>query len=253
MGSPDCGAGRELYSGTRSSEKRSVQRAQRRRDRDSRRRLLDRRVSSGPRGPWPAAARQMRPPLFLEEPWKQIPGGGEHPVTAASITNSMLLKLYGASSAEIQSRVTMATRTTRRTCGPACTTPCGPRQATPRATWTSGLARIKWNVKTSGFHQVRPIVKLADGTWLVGSHRRCAARLAHDGVLDRERPLAKLDPERLVTTGNTSTSRPGGRRCVGFVDLLPSSGHGSGGWSTWRRSRSTATRCRASRRLFNPA
>jgi hypothetical protein len=34
---------------------------------------------------------------------------------------------------------------------------------------------------------------------------------------------------------------------------LPSSGHGSGGWSTWRRSRSTATRCRASRRLFNPA
>ena len=51
----------------------------------------------------PPAARPMRPPLFLEEPWKQIPGGGEHPVTAASVTNpNVELKLYGASSKEIQ-------------------------------------------------------------------------------------------------------------------------------------------------------
>ena len=34
----------------------------------------------------------------------------------------------------------------------------------------SGLARIRWVTKMSGFHQVRPIVKLADGTWLV-DHR----------------------------------------------------------------------------------
>ena len=34
----------------------------------------------------------------------------------------------------------------------------------------TGLARIRWVTKTSGFHLVRPIVKLADGTWLVGDH-----------------------------------------------------------------------------------
>ena len=33
----------------------------------------------------------------------------------------------------------------------------------------SGKARMKWLLKTSGFHEVRPVVKLADGTWLVGT------------------------------------------------------------------------------------
>ncbi|HUO67781.1 MAG TPA: hypothetical protein VMV37_09605, partial [Gammaproteobacteria bacterium] len=29
--------------------------------------------------------RVARPPLFIQEDWKQIPGGGEHPVTPASV------------------------------------------------------------------------------------------------------------------------------------------------------------------------
>ena len=50
-----------------------------------------------------------------------------------------------------------------------CTTPCAVafRHKTKFADLT-GLARIRWNTKVSGFHQIRPIVKLADGTWLVG-------------------------------------------------------------------------------------
>jgi hypothetical protein len=38
----------------------------------------------------------------------------------------------------------------------------------------TGKARIRWYTKTSGFHEIRPIVKLADGTWLVGRPRGCA-------------------------------------------------------------------------------
>ena len=34
----------------------------------------------------------------------------------------------------------------------------------------SGFATIRWRTKISGFHQLHPIVKLADGTWLVGDH-----------------------------------------------------------------------------------
>src|SRR5262245_66365766 len=57
--------------------------------------------------PVPAAGsappRATRPPLFLRENWKQIPGGGEHPVTPASVTASNVeMKLYGAASKEIQ-------------------------------------------------------------------------------------------------------------------------------------------------------
>ena len=42
----------------------------------------------------------------------------------------------------------------------------------------------------------------------------------------------RLDPERAVTTGNW-IERPDLSRVdeVGFVDLIPGSGHGPGGWS----------------------
>ena len=42
----------------------------------------------------------------------------------------------------------------------------------------------------------------------------------------------RLDPERLVTTGNW-VEHPDLSRVdeIGFVDLMPSSGHGPGGWS----------------------
>ena len=184
----------------------------------------------------PPAARPMRPPLFLEEPWKQIPGGGEHPVTAASITNSnVALKLYGASSAEIQLTGNDGDENnpTHVWTG-MCTTPCGlALRDAARYVDLTGLARIKWNVKTSGFHQVRPIVKLADGTWLVGDHTDAAPLdwLTTEFSIASVRWL-KLDPERLVTTGNI-VDKPDLSKVdeIGFVDLLPSSGHGPGGWS----------------------
>jgi hypothetical protein len=34
----------------------------------------------------------------------------------------------------------------------------------------SGLGKIRWLIHTSGYHEVRPLIKLADGTWLVGDH-----------------------------------------------------------------------------------
>ena len=183
-----------------------------------------------------ASARVTRPPLFLEEKWKQIPGGGEHPVTPASITNpNVELKLYGASSAEIQlTGVDGDEKNPTHVWTGLCTTPCAValRDKT-RLVDLTGPARIKWNTKTSGFHEIRPIVKLADGTWLAGDHTDAspldwrASEFSLAGVR-----WIKLDPERLVTTG-AFVEKPDLSRVdeVGFVDLMPASGHGQGGWS----------------------
>src|SRR5260370_20532941 len=103
----------------------------------------------------------------------------------------------------------------------------------------AGLGRIRWSVKTSGFHEVRPVAKLADGTLLVGDHTD--ASVAMFSV--REFALAdvrwiKLDPTRVGTVG---TSGPANQIWVnnpdlskgdevGFVDLMPGSGHGVGAY-----------------------
>jgi hypothetical protein len=186
--------------------------------------------------PGAAQPRLTRPPLFVKEDWKQIPGGGEHPVTLASVTGAGVeLKLYGASSAEIQlAGVDGDENNPTHVWTGLCTTPCG-LALRDRARYVdlTGLARIRWNVKTSGFHAVRPIVKLADGTWLVGDHTDASPLdwLVGEFSIAGLRWL-KLDPERLVTTGNF-VDKPDLSKVdeVGFVDLIPASGHGPGGWS----------------------
>jgi len=183
-----------------------------------------------------APPRATRPPLFLRENWKQIPGGGEHPVTSASVTAANVeMKLYGAASKEIQLTGNDGDENnpTHVWTG-MCTSPCGlTLRDKARYVDLSGLARVKWNTKTSGFHEIRPMVKLADGTWLVGDHADASPLdwLVSEFSVSAVRWL-KLDPERLVTTGNF-VEKPDLTRIdeIGFVDLTPSSGHGPGGWS----------------------
>jgi hypothetical protein len=78
-----------------------------------------------------------------------------------------------------------------------------------------------------------PVVKLADGTWLVGDK----ADGSPTDWLVTEISLAdlrwlQLDIANGVTKG-TFVDRPDLTKVdeVGFIDLMPSSGHGPGGWS----------------------
>ena len=104
----------------------------------------------------------------------------------------------------------------------------------------TGAAKIRWAVKTSGFHAARPAVKLADGSMFVGETAATAVPM----LMQSEVPLGdirwiKLDPKRVVTMGlqpaafneiwvpNVDLSRVDE---VGFVDLMPGSGHGTGGY-----------------------
>jgi hypothetical protein len=96
----------------------------------------------------------------------------------------------------------------------------------------TGLGKVRWVTRTSGFHVVRPMVKLADGTWLVGdSVSGTWADFNESEVSYPEVRWMQLDIERVVTKGrwaeNVDLSKVDE---VGFADLMPGSGHGAGGW-----------------------
>ena len=188
------------------------------------------------RGRGSAVARVTRPPLLFREEWKQSAAGGEHPVIPLeSLSNPNLeLKLYGSSAKDIQ-----LTGSAQDENNPIhlwtglCTTPCGAALRDKNNYGDlSGLARIRWVTKVSGFHQVRPMVKLADGTGLVGdrSDGSTADWLQSDISLADVRWM-RLDINGVVTKGiiveKADLSRVDE---IGFVDLMPGSGHGPGGW-----------------------
>jgi hypothetical protein len=176
-----------------------------------------------------------RPGLFFREEWRQTPQGGEHPIVADSIGNPNLdLKLY------VPAGQILLTGSAGNENNPIhlwmglCASPCAVafRDKAHFADLT-GLARIRWNTKVSGFHQVRPIVKLADGTWWVGDHADGTTRdwlLSEISYADLR--WLKLDIARVVTLG-TLVDRLDLSKVdeIGFADLMPGSGHGPGGWA----------------------
>lgn len=183
-----------------------------------------------------AGARVTRPPLFFKEEWKQTEKGGEHPlVIESSLSNPNLeLKVYGPTAKEL-----LMTGAANDDLNPThlwtgmCTSPCAValRHKTQTADLT-GLARMRWNTKVSGFHQIRPIVKLADGTWLVGDHADGTVR---DWLFTEfsfgDVKWMKLDIARGVTTGSVLDKADLSKVDeIGFIDLMPGSGHGQGGW-----------------------
>ena len=101
----------------------------------------------------------------------------------------------------------------------------------------TGLARIRWVTRVSGFHVVRPVVKLADGTWLVGDYGEGASSSNSTLFLQSEFAVANvrwlpLDIARVVTRGQAYVEKPDLSKVdeIGFADLLPGSGHGWGGF-----------------------
>jgi hypothetical protein len=97
----------------------------------------------------------------------------------------------------------------------------------------SGKSHIKWYSKTSGFHSIRPVVKLADGTLLVGD---LADAYTYDyrtvEFYPAEVHWMALDPATLTTKGQLLSKVDLSRVDeIGFVDLTPGSGHGAGGFS----------------------
>jgi len=184
---------------------------------------------------------QTRPPLFLSEGWKALTtppdDHGAWPASQAAVASPNLeLTLHGTSAKEV---VVVAVRGNAElyplNLWTGTTTSPSAASLRDRANFvdlTDPLAKIRWTVRTSGFHQVRPIVKLADGTWLVGDQATGPALdFNQSDVSIADLRWIKLDIARVVAVGNW-IEHPDLSKVdeVGFADLMPGSGHGPGGY-----------------------
>ena len=183
----------------------------------------------------------MRPPLFFSESWKGLStppdDHGAWPASQDGVANPNLeLTLYGTTSKEIQlvagrgsSNVVPTNLWTGTTTSPSAV---ALRDRNNYVDLSAPLAKIRWVVRTSGFHQAWPIVKLAAGTWLVGDRPSgLQADFNENEITPIDLRWLKLDITRVVTVG-TWIDHPDLKKvdAVGFADLMPGSGHGSGGY-----------------------
>lgn len=90
-----------------------------------------------------------------------------------------------------------------------------------------GRANIRFTTIVSGFHRVRPIIKLADGTLLIGDQAEGSTADYHQYEISfSDCRWLKLDPVRGVTLGGTWVETPDLSKVdeVGYFDILPGSG-----------------------------
>jgi len=188
-----------------------------------------------------SAAGPTRPPLFLSESWQPLStppdDHGAWPASQEGVASPNLeLTLHGTSGAEIQlvavranSDVYPMNLWTGTTTSPSAATL---RDRNNFVDLSDPLAKIRWTVRTSGFHQIRPIVKLADSTWLIGD-RTTGPSVDFDitDISIADLRWLQLDIERVVAVGEW-VEHPDLSRvdAIGFADLMPGSGHGPGGY-----------------------
>jgi hypothetical protein len=183
------------------------------------------------------------PPLFFKETW-QI-AGPAHAIAAGEnvLTNANLeLKLYGpsAAAADPDKRIWISTPPTNIWTGMTATPFAATLRDKENDVDLTGLAKARWVTRASGFHVVRPVVRLADGTYLVGDYAATASTFLESEFAFSSQRWKKLDIERVVTVGRYDAAgdasawadAPDLSRVaeVGFVDLMPGSGHGAGGY-----------------------
>jgi hypothetical protein len=92
-----------------------------------------------------------------------------------------------------------------------------------------GKASIRFTTIVSGFHRVRPIIKLADGTLLIGDQAEGSTADYHQyDISFIDCRWLRLDPVRGVTLGATWVAPDLSKVDeVGYFDLIP----GSGAWT----------------------
>jgi len=181
-----------------------------------------------------AAAPAARPALLFEEKWKEPAVQGERTdenqrFTPEVVTNPQLeVKLYGTDSrviraAQHEGRVDLWTG--------LATSPVAVTLRDKRSYMDlTGLARLRWIVRTNAIHTLYPIVKLADGSFIVGNRgistdgEFLQVEIAFGGM-----QWFKLDPVKVVVAA--PVEHPNLTRVdeVGLASLAPAGGHGIAG------------------------
>ena len=205
----------------------------------------------GPATPPPARREPQRslennnPPLFFREDWKLDPTAPnvnnerepEHPIVQGDVANPNLeVRLYGDKAGtrmvdQVFNNHLLYVMTLL--CESNCAITLRDKN---NDVDLSGLATIKWRTRVSGFHYLRPIVKLASGQWLVGDKGTAGPSTSW---VDSEIQLVDVRWRNLeidqVVEGRDGywVDFPDLSRVeeIGFTDLMRGAGHGSGGGS----------------------
>jgi hypothetical protein len=184
------------------------------------------------------------PALFFREDWKlakDVPNVNnaeepEHTIGQGDVANPNLeVRLYGD---KVGPRIADQTYNDNLTYAMTllCTSNCAiTLRDKSNDVDLTGVATIRWRTRISGFHYLHPILKLADGTWLIGDK---AASLSTNWV-ESEIQLVdvrwrRLDIENVIEARDGYwVDYPDLSRVeeIGFTDLMRGAGHGSGGGS----------------------
>ena len=186
--------------------------------------------------PQPAAAPPPAapPPLLFKESWREPPYEGERTdvnqrFTPYVVTNDKIeAKLYGTDSkviraAQHEGRIDLWTGMST---SPVAVTLRDKRNYVD----LTGLARLRWIVRTNAIHTLYPVVKLADGTMIVGSRG-----ISTDGeflqvdVAFGGMNWFKLDPAKVVVLAPVENPDLKKVDEVGLASLAPAGGHGIAG------------------------
>jgi hypothetical protein len=175
---------------------------------------------------WAAGAQPAAPVLLIN---MTLQNDSRQPLTQRSVTTPNIdLQLYGDGANIIVA--TGSGPNLPRTFFGLCKGPCGfTLRDRSHHFDLRGRAKMVFTTIVSGFHRVRPIVKLADGTLLIGDQAEGSAADYHQYTISfSECRWLRLDPVRGVTLGswvqNPDLSRV---EEVGYFDVLP----GSGAWT----------------------
>lgn len=164
----------------------------------------------------------QRPPLYFREDWKESPA--EKPVTQAHVANAnLILSLHGPGKAGIKKshHDKPADDPFYIWSGEAAGNWAVSLRHKSQLVDLSGQARIRWRSHQAGFRELRPIVQLAGGAWLVADQSDPASV----DWREREFVVADLKWRRLdiekATEGawvpNPDLSKV---REIGFTDLM---------------------------------
>jgi hypothetical protein len=162
-----------------------------------------------------------RPPLFFREDWKETPA--ETPVTPEHLTNPRLqVALYGPGKDGIKKSHHDSPKDDPYyiwlgECPQNCAITLRDRDAFVDL---RGLAKVRWRTKQSGFRELRLILKLADGNWLVSDHAEgpsvdwCENEFSIAGVRWRRLDIKKVVEGPWVENPDLSRVDE-----IGFTDL----------------------------------
>ncbi len=181
-----------------------------------------------------AAAPATRPPLVFKEDWQLPPHEGAATDENMRFTPAVVksenieARLYGPASsliraAEHEGRIDLWTGLAT---SPVAVTLRDKRNYLD----LTGLARLRWMVRTSSIHTLYPVVKLADGTYVAGNKG-----ITTDGEFVQVEVVFggmrwyKLDPAKVVVTSEVKDPDFSKVDEVGLVTLSPGGGHGVAG------------------------